>query len=190
MAEATNKVKFGLSNFHYAVLDEAAGTYGTPVAVPGSVSLTAEAQGNDTTFYADNMPYFQLTTNNGYSGDVEMAMVPDQMLADLLGFVTDSNGMIVELSDALQKPCAVMAQIEGDARARRVVWYNCKFARPSTDASTVEESVEVKTDTMSWTALPRLIGGKKVVKGVIEPTAENKAAYDAFFTKVAEPDFR
>lgn len=190
MAEAKNKVKFGLSNFHYAVLDEAAGTYGKPVHVPGSVSLTAEPQGNETTFYADNMPYFQLTTNNGYSGDIELAIVPDSMLADLLGFVIDSNGMLVELSDALQKPCAVMAQIEGDARARKVVWFNCKIARPSNDASTTEDSVDVKTDAMSWVALPRVIGGKRVVKGVIEPTEANKAVYDAFFDDVLEPNFQ
>ena len=33
-----NKVKYGLSNAYYAVYDETAGTFGTPVALPGAVN--------------------------------------------------------------------------------------------------------------------------------------------------------
>lgn len=55
-----NKVKFGLKNVHYAMLTEADGgevTYGTPVAILGAVNLSMDAQGDTSTFYADDMAY-------------------------------------------------------------------------------------------------------------------------------------
>ena len=54
---AENKVKFGLSNVHIAKITEEDGaiTYGTPFAMPGAVSLSADPEGETTPFYADNI---------------------------------------------------------------------------------------------------------------------------------------
>ena len=66
---AENKVKFGLSNVHIAKITEEAGviTYGTPFAMPGAKSLTADPEGETTPFYADNIKYYIATSNQGYS---------------------------------------------------------------------------------------------------------------------------
>lgn len=55
-----NKVKFGLKNVHYAMLTEEGEevTYGTPVRIPGAVNLSMDAQGDTSTFYADDMAYY------------------------------------------------------------------------------------------------------------------------------------
>ena len=53
-----NKIKYGLKNVYYAKITEGTGgtiTYGTPVAIPGAVSMSLDAQGEISKFYADNI---------------------------------------------------------------------------------------------------------------------------------------
>ena len=76
---ASNKVKFGLKNVHYALLTDGDGTitYETPVPIPGAVSMSLAPQGETNTFYADNIAYYVSTANTGYQGDLEIAVIPD-----------------------------------------------------------------------------------------------------------------
>lgn len=187
MPEATNKVLFGISNLHYALLDEAAGTYQTPVPVPGTVNLSADPEGDKSEFYADNIPYFVVTANNGYSGEIELAKFTDEMLVDLLGYEIDQNGMVVEISDALAKPFALLGEINGDVKKRRFVFYSARLERPKNDHATSEKSITPKTQSASITMLPVEIGGKKIVRAALEPTAANTAVYEAFYTSVTTP---
>ena len=51
-----NKVKFGLRNCYYAKATMGASgdiTFGTPVAMPGAVSLSLDPEGESENFYAD-----------------------------------------------------------------------------------------------------------------------------------------
>ena len=81
MAGTSNKVKFGLKNCHYAkaVFDQETNevTFGTPVAIPGAVNLSLDPEGDTEPFYADDMVYYTTTANNGYSGDLEIALLPE-----------------------------------------------------------------------------------------------------------------
>ena len=80
-----NKVQFNLKNVHYAVMTTTGATpaWETPVAVPGAVTLTLDPQGDVTPFYADGIVCYQPVANNGYSGDLEMAPCPRQMMEDI-----------------------------------------------------------------------------------------------------------
>ena len=49
--------------------------YGVPKAIPGAVSISLDAEGESSPFYADGIVYFRSVTNNGYSGDLEMALI-------------------------------------------------------------------------------------------------------------------
>ena len=98
-----NKVHFGLKNVHYAVITYTAGvpSWGTPVAVPGAVNLTLSKESGTTDFYADDIKYFHLGSNNGYTGTLEMADFPVQMRKDLWNQTVTSTGkMLVEDVDA------------------------------------------------------------------------------------------
>lgn len=181
-----NKVKFGLSNVHIAKITETNGviTYGTPFAMPGAVSLTADPEGETTPFYADNIKYYVAVANNGYTGDLEIAMTPDEFLTQILGQEVDDNGALIESSDNVNARFALMGEIDGDQKKRRFVYYDCTAARPSAEMNTVEEAKEPQTDTISITMVAR--STDNVIKAVIEPTEDNQAVYNAFFESVYE----
>jgi len=186
MPDTNNKVKFGLSNVHIAKITESEGkiTYGTPFAVPGAVSLTAEPEGDTTPFYADNIKYYIAVANNGYTGDLEIAMTPKEFLTQILGQEEDTNGALIESSDDVNARFALMGEIEGDAKKRRFIYYDCTATRPSAEMNTIEESKEPQTDTISITMAAR--STDNVIKAVIEPNETNQDVYDTFFTKVYE----
>lgn len=185
---SANKVTFGLDNVHIAFLvDGTTTSWETPVKIPGAVRFAPEPQGEETTFYADNGPYFSYTSNNGYTAELEMANLPDDILAKMLGWEIDANGMLVETTDGEPKEFALLGQILGDKKNRRFVYYRCKASRPTAEHNTRGESVEPTTQTLNITILPIEIGGKNVVRGVIELNDKNTTVYNNFFKGVTIP---
>lgn len=182
-----NKVKFGLSNVHYAKMtigEDGAITYATPVPIPGAVNLSLEPQGEESPFYADNIKYFNDYANNGYSGDLEMAKIPDSFLKDILGQTIDTNGAVIENAEDKAAHFALMFEVDGDESKKRVVYYNCTASRPSANASTVNETKEPNTDTLTITASAR--DTDKQVRASLEPSEENMAIFNKFYEKVYE----
>lgn len=183
---SSNKVKFGLCNVHIAKITEENGviTYGNSFSMPGAVSLSVNPEGDTTPFYADNIKYYIATSNQGYTGDLEIAMTPDEFLTQILGQTQDNNGALIENAEDKIARFALMGEMDGDAKKRRFVFYDCTAVRPSGEMNTNEESKEPQTDTISITMSPRTTD--KAVKAVIEPTVDNQAVYNTFFTNVYE----
>lgn len=181
-----NKVKFGLSNVHVAKLIEEDGviTYSKPFKLPGAVSLSVDPEGDTTPFYADNIKYYVAVANNGYTGDLEIVKIPEQFLTEILGQERDVNGAIIESSTNINSRFALMGEIDGDVKKRRFVYYDCTAARPGSEMSTTEESVEPQTDTLSITMAAR--NSDNIVKAIIEPDETNQTIYNTFFAKVYE----
>ena len=178
-------VRYGISNAHYALYTEgtgqAAGTYATPVAMPGATQLTLTPQGNTWTFYADNIAYETGSSNTGYEISVTIAVVGDQAKIDLLGYAADSNGVVYEAADAEPKSCAFLWQFDGSKVKKRGLLYNVKFNRPTETGNTKTDSVDPDTDELTGVAIGRdlTIGGE--VKNVIKASATNEAATSAQF---------
>ena len=170
-----NKVKYGLKNTHYAPLtvDEAGNaTFATPIPIPGSVSLTMDAQGNTETVYADNMAYFVSAANDGYSGSFEVAIIPDSFRQDILNETLDEQAQIlVENINNQTNPFALLFEFQGDKRAIRHVLYNCTCGRPSVTGSTTTNTKTPTTETMNVTGAP-LANGNVTAK-----TRNGKAHY-------------
>ena len=186
----TNKVKYGIKNCHYAVATIAAdgtATYGTPVALPGAVSLSLSAEGESTPFYADNIAYYTDITNNGYSGDLEIALLPDAFKTDVLGYIEDTNDVLYENADATPVHFALLFEFDGDKHAKRHVLYNCTATRPAVSGSTKTASAEPQTETLTITATS--IYNSSVAKNVVkaECTPTEATQYNAWLTAVYQP---
>ena len=186
-----NKVKFGLSNVHYAVLTETVSegvrtiSYGTPKPIPGAVNLNIQPEGDLTPFRADNIDYWVGGGNNGYSGDVELARITDEFKVDCLGEAVDATttGLQYEVATAQPVPFALLFEFEGDAKHTRHVLYNCKAGRPTIASETTPDgNIEPITETLSITAKPRSTDSLGKAKSVVGDTS-----YATFFRAVVVP---
>lgn len=159
-----NKIRYGLKNTHYAIVTETAdsttgeitSTYTTPAPWPGSVSISLDPQGEDSSFYADDGVYAMLTSNTGYQGEFISAQVPEAVETAVFGQTKDSTtGMVTEKSTDTKKYIALMFEFDGDASKRRWVMYRCMLTRPSIASNTREESITPQTSSVTITATPR-----------------------------------
>lgn len=187
-----NKVKYGLSKCYYAVATigtNGSATYGSPVAIPGAVSLSLDPQGEITPFRADNIDYWISSSNNGYEGDLEIAYIPESFKTDVLGLVEDNNDVLIETTNADPIHFAFMFQFEGDQHATRHVLYNCVCARPTVGGETTPTGgIEPQTETLSLTATSIYVVAmnKDVVKASTKSDTLS-TAYDAWYTAVTMP---
>ena len=183
-----NKIKYGLKSVYYAKATASTdGTlsYASPVAMPGAVSLSLSIQGDTNTFYADNIAYWTSTANNGYQGDLEMALIPDGFKQNILGETLDAKGFYVEKADQKPAEFALLFQFEGDDKATKHCLYRCVASRPDVTGSTKEESIEPQTETITITAMPRITD--ELVKSRCPYTASTTSSYALWYSAVQEP---
>lgn len=153
-----NKVKYNIKNAHYAKQNETEDgtiTFETPVPIKGAVSVSFDANGDITPFYADGIQYYVSAANNGYEGDAEFALIPDQFREDILKEQKDEKGVLHEVSETgdTQK-FAFLFEFDGDQKAIRRVLYNCTATRPSIESDTKEENIEPGTETITISNSP------------------------------------
>lgn len=187
-----NKVKYNLKNVYAAKLTETAGedgavtySYATPQAIPGAVSISLSAEGESSPFYADGIVYFRTVTNNGYSGDLEIALIPEWFREEILQETLDENGVLIEQSNNAESvKFALLFEFDGDVNAIRHVLYNCTASRPSIESETKEDTIEPGTETLSLTADPRADGMVKARTGDTTDTATYNGWYSTVYEMV------
>lgn len=166
MALGKNKVKFGLKNVHWAKItgydENEMPIYGEVKRLPGAVNLSLDANGDNENFYADDGVYYVMSNNSGYAGDLEIALITTEFATEILGEKLDAKGVLVESTDAETAEFALFFEFTGDKSKIRHVFYRCAASRPNTESSTIEDSKEVKTETMSLTASSLVNGLVKV----------------------------
>lgn len=182
-----NKVKYNLKNVHAAVLTETVQqgetvfSYETPKPIPGAVSLALDAEGESSPFYADGIVYFRTVTNNGYSGDLEIALIPEWFRTEVLQEQLDSKGVLTEKSSTAESvKFALLFEFDGDERAIRHVMYKCTCSRPSLESETKEDTIEPGTEKLTITADPRSDGLVKARTG----DEVDQEVYDNWYSAV------
>lgn len=180
-----NKVKFGLKNCHYATMTETevAGiytvAYETPVPLLGAVTLDMDPKGDKGDFFADDRAYHTETTNQGYSGNLEIANVPDSFLQTVLGQIKDSEGAIFEHKDAKINNMALMFEIDGDKTKTRYLFYKVVPGRFKIGSKTKTNATDPVTDTISIEAMESPDTGYIKAKSV-----KGDVAYDSWYQAV------
>ena len=186
MSAKKNKVKFNICNVHYALItvdEDGDVTFGTPVAMPGAVSLSLEPNGEPSNFYADGYAYYTISNNMGYEGDLELAMVPESFRTDVLKESLDDNSVLVESANVETANFALLFEFDGDVKKIRHVLYNCSAARPNIESTTNEEEIEVQTETLAITAAPLANGYVKARTG----DSTTDTVYTGWYTSVYMP---
>ena len=181
-----NKVKYNICNVHYAVITRAEDgtvTFATPVAIPGAVSISLDPKGEPESFYADGVEYYVINNNQGYDGDLEVALIPESFRQDVLLETADANQVLVENSNSQTGSFALLFEFDGDVRKIRHVMYNCSASRPSISAKTNEEGKEVQTETLTIKSRPLANGLVKAKTG--DSTTE--AVYTDWYKSVYQP---
>lgn len=143
--------KIGVSKFHYAKQTtedtaSAPAVYGTPVAVPGLVSVNVETTSNTATLYADNGPYETASSLGDVNLTVNLADLPLSVQADLLGHTLSAGGQLDSKASDVAPYCAVMFEfLLGNGKKRCVKLYKGKFTEPADAGNTRGENVEFQT---------------------------------------------
>lgn len=186
MSTKKNKVKFNICNVHYAPItaaEDGTVTYAVPVPMPGAVSISLDPTGEPESFYADGIEYYVINNNQGYDGDLELAMIPESFRTDILKETADSNNVLVENANSETGSFALLFEFDGDIRKIRHVMYNCSASRPTIESKTNEEDKEVQTETLTVKARPLASGYVKAKTG--DSTTET--VYKDWYKSVYQP---
>lgn len=185
---AKNKVKYNLKNAHYAMLTvdgEGTVSYATPVALPGAVSISLDANGEPENFYADGVAYYVINNNMGYDGDLELALIPEDFRIAALNETLDDKKVLIENADSELNAFALLFEFDGDVKHIRHVLYNCSASRPGISGKTNEENREVQTETLTIKATPLASGVVKAKTG----NETDAATYADWYKAVYMPTF-
>lgn len=181
-----NKVLYGFSEVHvgtYDVDSEGTVTMGDPYHQRGGVGFNPENQSEKNDFYADNIAYYTTYTSGSYEGDLTVAKFDDDFKEEFLGYVRTAQGGLAELKNAKKPNVYIAFQVEGDKEARRIILYNGTLGAITREFATIEENVEVQTESINAT----FTGDNKtgITMAVYKP---DDAGYDTLFTKPPAPE--
>jgi phi13 family phage major tail protein len=177
-----NRFHSDLEKCAYAVatLTDGVITYGTPIVIPDSISLTLSKKGNLIPLKTDGKEDVIGQDNQGYDGDLEILRLPESFETDCLGSTKNTDGTVDEFDNDGVKAFAFMYQFKGDKKAIRHCNYWCYASKPNVEGDNPDK-LTPKSEKISIISRPRPTDGKIKTKTGDEITSE---VYDDWFTAV------
>ena len=184
------KIKIGISNFHYAemVKDDKTGySYKAPVHVPNLVSLTLDHTTNSVTFHADNQPIEIATSYGGTKTSVEMAEVPLDVQAVLLGHTYSGGVMKRNANDKAPYVAIMYEQLLSDGSKKYVKMYKGMFRIPRDEGTTKKDNTEFKSTTIEADFVSRSYDGA-IDAEVYSDSTDASTAIEKWYTYVEDSE--
>lgn len=159
-------VAIGLTNLVYALVVEdvpptkpGAGdgktTYGATTRVLGAITANFSPNASNDTLFADDGPYDTASTLGAMSLELNVADIPSEQRAELLG-AQYVNGVLVHTSEDIPPYVAVGMSVKKSNGADRLIWYlKGKFSPPDDNNQTKADSINWNTPTITGNFLKR-----------------------------------
>ena len=151
-----NKVKFGLKRVAFAIAtiaEDGSATYGDVITFPGARTLSLEPQGAGEPWYADDGVYYYNSAPTSRQGDLEMARIIDEFKKQVLGYIQDEKGLLLEDMNPEEVHFALLFETMNDKKRRRYVMYNCMATAPTVGSATNEGSKKPQTESSTITSM-------------------------------------
>lgn len=159
----TNSPFVGVTNVHLAEMltDPADGTatYEEAFAYPWIIEVKIQPQNNQETLYADNMSVAVANATSRYDLSINMAGVPLEYRAKLLGHKFENGKMVVSKEDAAPYFAFCFESTKQNGKKRFVRFTKVQFTEPDETSHTKEEKISYNTPTMTATAVYRTSDG-------------------------------
>lgn len=186
--------KVGISNLHYAVMDAshqdsatANPQYGTIKAPTcGIVSANIQANSNTAKLFADNILWESETSMQDGTLDLDVADLPLEVQADLLGHTYDSTGKtLIKKSSDTAPYVAVGGEFLMANGKKLAFWlYKVKFQEPSQSGNTKGDNTEFQTNAIQGTFSALKGGGDNVGRWQYSQEFGSTDATTTFYTSV------
>lgn len=180
-----NKVEFGTSNFHiglYTVNESGEAKLEKPIHVPGMRALTLDAESEETKTFADDVIYYSDFNDNGFKGDLSMALFSDEFKLKFLNFKEMTDGGIAQIKGMPSKSVYFIFEGKGDMQKRRHIFFNATLGAIKREHKTIEGSKEIEEES-----IPITVAGDNASDIIKISYSETDSGYATLFTNPKIP---
>lgn len=179
-------VRVGMDKIHYAIMtDEETETYSTPKPLPGAITGTVSPTTNNATLYADDQAWETATALGDVGIEINVADLPQESLADLLGATIDENGVMVQTAQDVAPYVAIgWRSMKSNGKYRYFWYYKGRFQPNEESFQTKEDSPSFQTPSISATFIARQKDGKWRVRVDEDGNNVPEEVIKDWFTKV------
>lgn len=189
----------GNKNFGFAPITTSndVTSFGTPVLIPGLVSMSIEVEQEDTNIYADDSVFCVAKGAKVRTATATVRNIPAAYLP-YLGYLAQANGGFTD-TGIFPAHCIFFEtggeNCETGTTTRRLHFlYSCRASEPTQESTTDEEEVEAAELEINYSCTDSDIAvdseGNKVQYFFIDRTEANKNLFDSFTTAVILPTAR
>ena len=154
----TNSHFIGLKNLHVAKLvsDDATGaTYDEFISMPEITQINIEPANQTATLYADDQSVDSANTVSQYKITVNMAGLPLEYKAFLLGHDFKNGVMSASKDDVAPFVAIAFESMKSNGKVRYSKFLKVKFSEPKENPQTKGESIKYNTPSIEGTAIYR-----------------------------------